>query len=43
MIIAQVQFAPWDKVYNFSVGSLSLAAGDYVIVRTELGTELERS
>lgn len=40
MIIAQVQFAPWDKVYNFSVGSLSLSAGDYVIVRTELGTEL---
>ncbi len=40
MIIAQVQFAPWDKVYNFSVGSLSLSAGDHVIVRTELGTEL---
>ena len=40
MIIAQVQFAPWDKVYNFSVGGLELSVGDYVIVKTELGTEL---
>ncbi|MDP2944328.1 MAG: regulatory iron-sulfur-containing complex subunit RicT [bacterium] len=40
MLIAQVQFAPWDKVYNFSAGNLELAAGDYVIVKTELGTEL---
>jgi len=40
MLIAQVQFAPWDKVYNFSTGSIELKAGDYVIVRTELGTEL---
>ncbi len=40
MLIAQVQFAPWDKVYNFTVGSLSLSLGDYVIVKTELGTEL---
>ncbi len=40
MLIAQVQFAPWDKVYNFSAGDLELAVGDYVIVKTELGTEL---
>jgi cell fate regulator YaaT (PSP1 superfamily) len=40
MLIAQIQFAPWDKVYNFSVGSLELSAGDYVIVDTELGREL---
>lgn len=40
MKIAQVQFAPWDKVYNFSVGSLNLSVGDYVIVKTELGLEL---
>lgn len=40
MLIAQVQFAPWDKVYNFSTGPLELKVGDYVIVRTELGTEL---
>ncbi|MFA6194436.1 MAG: regulatory iron-sulfur-containing complex subunit RicT [Patescibacteria group bacterium] len=40
MLIAQVQFAPWDKVYNFSTGGLELSSGDYVIVKTELGTEL---
>lgn len=40
MLIAKIQFAPWDKVYNFSVGQLTLTPGDYVIVETELGTEL---
>ncbi|MFA6995060.1 MAG: regulatory iron-sulfur-containing complex subunit RicT [Patescibacteria group bacterium] len=40
MLIAQVQFISWDKIYNFSVGQLTLAAGDYVIVKTELGLEL---
>jgi cell fate regulator YaaT (PSP1 superfamily) len=40
MRIAKVQFAPWDKVYNFSVGDLSLKAGDCVIAKTELGLEL---
>lgn len=40
MLIAQVQFAPWDKVYNFSVAGLELAVGNYVVVRTELGPEL---
>lgn len=40
MMIAQVQFAPWDKSYNFSVGQLDLSVGDCVIVKTELGTEL---
>lgn len=40
MLIAQVQFAPWDKVYNFSVGNLDLSVGDCVIVDTELGREL---
>jgi len=40
MLIAQVQFAPWDKVYNFTVGDLDLKVGDYVIVETELGQEL---
>ncbi len=40
MLIAQIQFAPWDKVYNFSLAGLTLAAGDYVVVKTELGLEL---
>lgn len=40
MLIAQVQFISWDKIYNFSAGQLTLAVGDYVIVKTELGLEL---
>jgi cell fate regulator YaaT (PSP1 superfamily) len=40
MKIVQVQFAPWDKVYNFSTAGLDLAVGDYVIVETEMGKEL---
>ncbi|MFA5023806.1 MAG: regulatory iron-sulfur-containing complex subunit RicT [Patescibacteria group bacterium] len=40
MLIAQVQFAPWDKVYNFSLGEIKVVLGDYVVVETELGTEL---
>lgn len=40
MLIAKIQFAPWDKFYNFSLGGLELVSGDYVIVETELGTEL---
>jgi len=40
MKIAQIQFAPWDKFYNFSVGKLDLSLGDCVIVDTELGTEM---
>mgnify|MGYP000944539001 CR=1 FL=1 len=40
MKYAQVQFAPWDKAYSFSLGGLDVAAGDCVIVETELGLEL---
>ena len=40
MHIVQVQFAPWDKVYNFSAAGLDLTAGDYVVVETEMGKEL---
>lgn len=40
MKIAQIQFAPWDKVYNFSVPDLPVKNGDYVVVETELGEEL---
>lgn len=43
MKIARVQFAPWDKVYNFSVGDLKIEVGDYVIVETELGMELGKA
>jgi cell fate regulator YaaT (PSP1 superfamily) len=40
MLIAQVQFAPWDKAYNFSVNNLSLNIGDRVVVKTELGVDI---
>lgn len=40
MIYAQVQFAPWDKIYNFSLGKSEASVGDFVIVETELGLEL---
>lgn len=42
MKIAQVQFAAWDKVYDFSLGEVKAAKDDYVIVETELGQELGR-
>lgn len=40
MKYAQIQFAPWDKSYSFSLGGLEVAPGDCVIVETELGLEL---
>lgn len=40
MKAVQVQFAPWDKKYNFDPADLVLEIGDQVIVRTELGLEL---
>ena len=40
MKIVQVQFAPWDKAYNFYDNGLDLVLGDYVIVETEIGQEL---
>lgn len=41
MKIAQIQFAPWDKRYNFSFENLdNLKVGDEVLVETEFGLEL---
>jgi cell fate regulator YaaT (PSP1 superfamily) len=40
MKYAQVQFAPWDKSYSFSLSGIETAVSDYVIVETELGLEL---
>jgi cell fate regulator YaaT (PSP1 superfamily) len=40
MRIAQIQFAPWDKIYYFNPSGLDLVAGDKVIVKTTLGTEI---
>ncbi len=40
MKVAQIQFAPWDKVYHFSLNNLDVSRGDKVIVKTELGTDI---
>lgn len=40
MKVVQIQFSPWDKIYNFSSNNLNLEAGDKVVVKTELGVEL---
>jgi len=40
MRVVQIQFAPWDKVYNFDQNNLALIEGDNVIVKTDLGLEI---
>jgi len=40
MTIVQIQFTPWDKVYNFDANNIELVKGDFVIVKTEVGTEI---
>src|SRR3989339_991778 len=40
MKLAQIQFTPWDKVYNFSANDLTLSEGDKVVVRTDMGIEI---
>ena len=42
MRVAQVQFTPWDKKYNFDLAETEVKVGDQVIVKTELGVELGR-
>jgi len=42
MKAVQVQFASWDKKYNFDPADLVLRVGDQIIVKTELGVELGR-
>jgi len=40
MRVAQVQFASWDKKYNFDLADTDVKVGDQVIVKTELGVDL---
>ena len=42
-LTAEIQFNPWDKVYNFEIPEIhkgEIRSGDYVIVDTKLGTEI---
>lgn len=49
MKIVEIQFAPWDKIYYFSLGlpaqagETVLALNDYVIVETKLGMEMGKA
>ncbi|MEA2065281.1 MAG: regulatory iron-sulfur-containing complex subunit RicT [Patescibacteria group bacterium] len=40
MQIAEVQFYPWDKVYDFNIGNNNVIIKDKVIVQTEIGIEI---
>ena len=40
MNIIQVKFTPWDKAYNFDAGDIELKKGDWVLVKTEIGSEI---
>lgn len=40
MFVVQVQFASWDKKYDFDADGSGVKSGDYVIVKTELGAEI---
>lgn len=40
MKIAQIQFAPWDKIYFFDANDFQLSKGNKVIVKTNLGMEI---
>lgn len=40
MRILEIQFAPWYKIYYFKSDEENLEIGDYVVVETELGSEL---
>lgn len=40
MKTVQIQFTPWDKIYNFDPADSVLLIGDFVVVKTDLGTEI---
>lgn len=41
MMIAKVQFSPWDKVYSF-LCQIDCQVGDWVLVETDIGKELAK-
>jgi len=40
MRVVEVQFTPWGRIYDFDVGELPVDINDFVIVKTDLGTEM---
>ncbi len=42
MLIAQIQFAPWDNLFSAKVGNVDVGVGDYVIASTDFGVDAGR-
>lgn len=40
MKVVEVQFTPWGKFYDFNGEDSALRANDFVVVKTDLGTEI---
>jgi cell fate regulator YaaT (PSP1 superfamily) len=40
MKLAEIQFAPWDKIYFFSLNEIEVSIKDHVVVETKLGMEM---
>src|SRR3989339_1664638 len=41
--VAEIQFAPWDKIYYFAAGEMAMELNDYIIVETKLGLEMGKA
>ncbi len=42
MKIAEIQFTPWGRIYDFNSGESVVGVDDFVIVKTDLGVEMGR-
>ncbi len=40
MRIVEVQFTPWGKIYDFDASRSEIKKGDFVVVKTDLGTDI---
>jgi cell fate regulator YaaT (PSP1 superfamily) len=40
MKIVEIQFTPWGRIYDFDAGETKVDVNDFVIVKTDLGTEM---
>jgi cell fate regulator YaaT (PSP1 superfamily) len=40
MKVIEIQFTPWDKLYNFELLELGIEVGNYIVVDLKAGTEI---
>jgi cell fate regulator YaaT (PSP1 superfamily) len=40
MKVVQIQFTPWDRVYDFDANDFNVEVGDQVVAKTEVGTDI---